>query len=310
MLVVRSWRRFVTGLRTHRGRRVDRGAEHERGKQGMVAGIVGAQARSDSMTHAWGTKAGEMTIDVRLLGAFRMSTDRGVLPQGMWHNGRAKALFQYLAFRAGTPVSRDALLDLLWPDWPSEETCLNSLHKAVHTLRSTINTALGWDGKDLLEFNGGYYTLHAAYWQVDALQFKQSIFEARWSERLKDAAGARRHYEEAVRLYRGDLLEDDYLMSWIIPERIRLRDAYCAALRTLGALYRAEGNDEKSAGCYRRLLMADHCAEDAYRALIEFAVASDQRGEALRLHREYRDTLRREVLPLHSNELDSLVAGL
>jgi DNA-binding SARP family transcriptional activator len=250
-----------------------------------------------------------MVIEVRLLGAFRVSTDRGSVHDALWRGARAKALFKYLAYRAGTAISRDALMDLLWPDL-DPETCQNSLHKAVHMLRQTINIALGWNGKELLEFSGGSYALRADGLWVDALQFKRAIFAAKWCERLGDTPAMQRGYEEAVGLYDGELLEDDYLVEWAIPERERLRGDYGMALRKLATLYRESGDVERSAAYFRKLLTADPCAEDAYRALIEMALAMGRRGEALRLYRQCKETLERELSLLPSPELEELIVRL
>jgi len=253
----------------------------------MLRGQASWETEKDAGTH-------EMATDVRLLGAFQVTTSRGPVPEAFWRSSRAKMLFKYLAYRAGTPVSRDQLMEVLWPDL-DPETCQNSLHKAVHLLRQTMTIALGGDGKELLEFNNGCYALRADELRVDTLAFKRAIFDAKWCERLGDTACTRRHYEEAVRLYAGDLLEDDYLVEWAIPERERLRGDYSLALRHLATAYRTEGRLERSAGAYRLLLTADPCAEDAYLALIEMALVAGRRGEALRLYQQCKDALRREL---------------
>jgi DNA-binding SARP family transcriptional activator len=269
---------------------------------------------SSSMTRGAGftmrqvTAKEEAVVQVRLLGAFAVSTSRGAVPDALWRGTRARSLFKYLAYRAGTPISRDSLLDTLWPDL-EPEVSQNTLHKAVHLLRQTISIALGCDGKELLEFNDGCYVMRASSLQVDALQFKRSLFEAKWCERLNDASGALDHYEEVVALYRGDLLEDDYLVEWAIPERERLRGDYCAVLRKLAALHR-ESDAERSAFYLRRLLSTDPCAEDAYRMLIEMALQAGRRGEALRLYRQYKDHVWRELALPPSRELDALIGNL
>ncbi len=124
------------------------------------------------------------------------------------------------------------------------------------------------------------------------------------------SAGARQQYEEAVRLYRGDLLEDDYAVAWAMPERERLRNDYQLALRKLATMDQDKGDLARSALYYRKLLTTDPCAEDAYLALITMAVASGRRGEALRLYRQCKDVLHREMALTPSRALDDLVACL
>src|SRR5579871_3457121 len=246
-----------------------------------------------------------MTIQIHLLGAFAVSTSRGPVPAVLWHSTRARSLFTYLAYRAGTPMSRASLLAALWPDL-DPEACLHTLYKAAYLLRQTLASALDGEGRDLLEFSDGYYRIHAEGLQVDVLQFKQALFEAAWCARLKDSAGVLSHYEAAVALYGGHLLEDDYCATWTIPERERLRSDYNAALRALAAQHQ-ESNAERSAFYYRLLLATGAYVDEACRALIEMALAAGRRGEALRLYRQHRDRMAHELARRPSPELAVLV---
>src|SRR2546429_2971538 len=74
-------------------------------------------------------------VTVQCLGTFAV-TVRGT-PIRRWQAGKARALFQYLLLRRGTPVPRGTLLEALWPD---ADTSL-SLRVAVHALRQILAVA-------------------------------------------------------------------------------------------------------------------------------------------------------------------------
>jgi len=175
------------------------------------------------------------TLAVQVLGAFQVTIDGRPVPQTLWRSAKATMLVTYLAYRAGTPLSPDQVLTTLWPEL-DPRTEQNHLHKVVHLARQTFSAMLGLEGRDLIAFRQGRYALHADVLQVDAVQFKRAVFDARWATKLGDAPATQRHLEEAARLYRGDLLEDDDVSDWIRPERERLRHDYSDTLRSLAAI--------------------------------------------------------------------------
>ncbi|GAC1427741.1 MAG: hypothetical protein NVSMB65_00650 [Chloroflexota bacterium] len=270
--------------------------------------VVGVNGRPNSTAQGEATAHPDTSlVRVNLLGPFQVVTPRGPVPDALWRNARARTLFKFLAYRAGTPITRDALLDTLWPGL-DPETCQNTVHKAVHLLRQTIEIAFGCEGREVLEYTNGCYLLRSCDVRVDAVEFKRSLFDAKWCEHLGDREGACRKDDVAVGLYSGDLLEDDYLVDWAIPERERLRTDFIAALRRLAAAHAA--NPNRRAVYLRRLLASEPCAEDAYRGLIEIALASGRRGEALHLYRQCKDIRWREWALGTSAELDGLIAGV
>jgi len=198
------------------------------------------------------------------------------------------------------------VLTTLWPEL-DPRTEQNHLHKAVHLARQTLSAVLGLEGRDLIALSQGRYALHADDLQVDAVQFKRAIFDARWATKLGDAPATQCHLEEAARLYSGNLLEDDDVSDWIRPERERLRHDYGDTLRSLAAIYRREGDTARTAQAYGRLLTLEPYAEDAYRALIAATLQARRRGEAVRLYQEYQDRLRRELDLAPSPELEQLI---
>ena len=246
------------------------------------------------------------TLAVQVLGAFQVTIDGRPVPETLWRSAKATMLVTYLAYRVGTPLDPDHVLTTLWPEL-HPRTEQNHLHKAVHLARQTFSAVLGREGRALIALSQGRYALHADVLQVDAVQFKRAVFDARWATKLGDAPATQRHLEEAARLYSGDLLEDDDVSDWIRPERERLRHDYRDTLRSLAAIYQREGDTARMTGVYGRLLTVEPYAEDAYRALIAAALQAGRRGEAVRLYQECQDRLRRELDLAPNPELEQLI---
>src|SRR5262249_7635415 len=97
--------------------------------------------------------------------------------------------------------------------------------------------------------------------------------------------------EEAVRLYRGPLLEG-CAEEWIAAERPPPGPAYLQALEQLAAAAREEGQSGKAVALLQRLVGADPLRESAYRELMR---ALDEAGNFAAAVQVYRD-LRRLLL--------------
>lgn len=245
-------------------------------------------------------------IHIHLLGTFHVTTGRGLISDGFWHGGRARTLFKYLAYHAGTAVDKDNLIADLWPDGDAD-AAQNNLHKAVHLLRQTLTLALGVNGKEMLEFSQGSYTLNGADLRIDALEFKSAIFDGKWATRTGDLYEAAAHFQRAIGIYTGDLLEDDYATTWAITERIRLQNDYAYALTWLAERHRAIGRRADGVSFARLLLSMFPTHEGMYRYLIEDALLDGRRGEAMRLYRSLQDACAHAELGDPSPSLTAMV---
>jgi DNA-binding SARP family transcriptional activator len=136
------------------------------------------------------------------------------------------------------------------------------------------------------------------------------MFEARWCERLGDADGQVRHLVQGIDLYGGDLLDEEYLVEWAIPERERLRQDLCRALREAARLARAAEARDLAATYYQRLVAVDPCAEDGYQALIELALSDGHHGKALRLYQQCKEALHRELSLAPGAAIQQLMASI
>src|SRR5262245_23245670 len=76
-------------------------------------------------------------LKVRLLGAFEVESEGGVLAFDVWRRKRASALLKLLALAPSPLRHREEVIDRLWPDKDAESGA-NNLHRALHDLRAVI----------------------------------------------------------------------------------------------------------------------------------------------------------------------------
>ena len=96
-------------------------------------------------------------------------------------------------------------------------------------------------------------------------------------------------YERAIRLVRGEFLEDVNLIEWALPRREELRQSFLQAqLRRAGLLANTDQLEE-AADAYRKILVYDNLMESGHRGLMRTYTLLGNRNRALN---HYQDLLR------------------
>jgi predicted ATPase/DNA-binding SARP family transcriptional activator len=172
------------------------------------------------------------------------------------------ALLAYIAVASPRGYHRrDTLLGLFWPESQSERA-RHSLNQAVYALRSTL-------GKDVLVSRGGEEIGLApeALW-CDAAALEEALEVGK--------------LEEALELYRGDLLPGFFLSEapeferWLESERLRLRDRVVEAAWRLAEREETAGN---TVGAAHRARHAAALAPDDEPALRRLIALLDRLGD-------------------------------
>ena len=229
---------------------------------------------------------GRNSVRVRVLGDLRVTRQDGTdVRVEEWRTGKTRDLLRLLALGNGRPLRADRLVELLWPDVPTDRA-RNSLRTAVSQIRVTLRD-------DSLERHADSYLLKDA--MLDAHQF------AAMAARVGLALDAGNHAavlpitRAAERLYRDDFHADDDDSSWAEAERTRLqhlrramaRDAAEAALR---------GGKRRSALSFAKLAVElDPMNETAHRLLMRAHAALGEIAAALRDYEDYRSRLAEEL---------------
>jgi len=207
-------------------------------------------------------------LALRLLGDFRADIDGRHVPRDAWRQGRAAALIKLLALSPRHRLTRDEVIEALWPG-VSPEAGGVSVRKAVHFARR----ALG--GEEAIAVKGGTIEL----WPGGTLTTDVERFEA--AAASATSTGDVGLFGDAVRLYAGDLLPDDQDEPWCEDRRRTLRELYLQVLR--------------GAGMWSRILEVDATDEEAHRELIRGYLEAGNRQGAIRQFERLREVLREEL---------------
>ncbi len=223
------------------------------------------------------------SLRIRLLGEFDLRRGEALLPP--LESARAASLLAYLLLHREAPQSRQRLAFLLWPD-STEPQARTNLRHVLHTLRRSLP-----DPDQFLEVTPRTLQWRGAapFW-LDVAAFEAAISRAQRAAADEGLASL----QEAVELYRGDLLESCY-DEWLLGERERLRQRYLEALERLAFLLEGHGQLAEAISCAERLLRHDPLHEESYRRLMRLHDARGDRARALRAYHVCAATLEREL---------------
>jgi DNA-binding SARP family transcriptional activator len=208
-------------------------------------------------------------IKLSLLGPFELTADERPLTQLTAQ--KAQALLIYLAVEARQTHKRDALMALLWPDYP-QKSAQQSLRQAVYLLRQAIEPE-NPDAPLILTERLTLALNPDAALMVDVDQF----------EELSGIGRSSQEWKQAVELYRGHFLADFYLPDsepfekWAANKRAYYQHRMQALLQRLVDYYLEIGDDLAAETAVRRQLSLDNLQEAAHRQLMEILVRNGRR---------------------------------
>jgi DNA-binding SARP family transcriptional activator len=227
-------------------------------------------------------------IRVYLLGSLEVARENKLLRPEGWARRKAAALFARLAYERR--LHKEQAMDFLWPE-SSLPAGANNLYRTIHSLRQTLDTALGPDtAAAIFSFRDGILRLNESVW-IDVEAFEAS------SRPVPDESPGQRinRLEQALSIYRGDLLVDDPYSEWTLAPRERLyrqqRD-----IRLALAFHQAASSDYSAAAALLGpLLSRDPADEQVHRELMRLYALSGQRSEALRQYQLCVEALATEL---------------
>ena len=247
------------------------------------------------------------TLHIHLLGDFLLVS--GDTPVTTVNVARLQSLLAYLVLHRTAPQDRSHLAFLLWPD-SDEDQAHSNLRKLLHQLRQALQAlphsehflhadrhSLQWLPSLPAPQEGdpvrGTGIPHVS-WTLDVLDFEQAMARAEQAEQVQDTTAQRQAFEQAVDLYRGDLLPSCY-DEWILPARDRLRQLFFQASERLIALLEHEREYDAAVKIAQRLLRHDPLHEATYRDLMRFYALRGDRAAALRVYHTCVTILEREL---------------
>ncbi len=209
-----------------------------------------------------------------------------LLPNGPIHleTAKTRALLAYLLLNPGAQP-RQRLVGLLWGKLP-ESHARRNLRRALWNLRQRLHTA------------GHPPPIRA---DREIVAFDRSIAYTLDVEQFERACAHPTRLEEAIRLYRGELLSGLSLPDapsfeeWLLVERERLRLMALEAIHQLAERLASEGELSRAIAYARQLVAMEPWQEKSHRQLMRLLARDGQRTAALAQYERCRRLLQDEL---------------
>jgi DNA-binding SARP family transcriptional activator len=220
-----------------------------------------------------------------------------VIDQSAWHQRRAGELFRLLLLTPQHTLSRDQIIDALWPD-KSIRQALPLFHRATSQLRRVLEPDLPDKFPSrYLEVDKGRVTLHLPLGSsIDFEAFEQHVCDERWAA--------------ALDVYRGELCPDDRYADWAAAPRERFMQLHLRVLSIQARLELNAGAPEKAIDLCRHALSIEPWQEQAALIGMQACLALNDRAGAIRLYRDFERTLGEDLGIAPQPELQTLYRQL
>ena len=228
-------------------------------------------------------------LTIQLLGDFRVSVGSRAIHEREWTLRKVKSLVKLLALAPHHRLHREHIIDRLWPDIGSEGGA-NNLHKVLYVARRILEPDLPpRRTSSYLQLRHDMLLLQAP----DGLWTDVEAFLA--AARAAHAWRTPQAYQEALRLYTGDLVPEDHYEDWVIAHRERLSGLRVTLLVELAGAQEQAGELSAAIETLQQAVASDPVHEEAQGMLMRLLVQAGRRHLALRQYQALRAALQREL---------------
>lgn len=233
-----------------------------------------------------------VALTIRLFGRFDVFCGEQAKPA--LNNRAARELLCYLVLHRNHPQRRETLAGLFWEDSPPTHA-RKYLRQALWQIQSALRPLADCGGIQLLEVDPEWIQLNSCdQLQVDVAQFEEAMRCCHGIPGAQLDDISRRRLEDAVCLYRGDLLEGWY-QDWCLFERERFRNELLDALEKLVCWCESRYDSERGLAHAKRMLAVDPAREQVYRHVMQLHVLAGNRTQALREFQRCERVLMQEL---------------
>lgn len=198
-----------------------------------------------------------------------------------WRSGKTEELFAFLFHNQGRTVSRDEIIEAIWPD-TAPDRAAHQLHSAVYYIRKTLESY--GIKREQVRING-CYRLELGDADVDVEHFRERC------EKIKEG---REIFNADSVPYPGAYFEGNGWL-WAESEREKLLRDYVQADLTLSGALIENCDFEAAEKLLTNAFAKNPYDEDITALLFELFNRTEEKSKAVKHYREYSRTLKSEL---------------
>lgn len=227
---------------------------------------------------------------VTLFGRLEVTLPWGVIADSDWKKRKARALFVMMVLARGHDLSRDMILERLWPDMDGTRARGN-FYVTWSAMRKVLAGPGLVDLADTLVTSMSGLCRTTSGVRSDLDEFIDVVESARIADVRGEAESLIAHARQLVRIYSADLLPGDLYDDWMGEVRNRARLDFCDVL--MRAALAAEGSRRYADALelLSRVSAVDAWREDVYQATMRCHAKAGQRSLAIQTYMHCRSRL-------------------
>jgi two-component system, LytTR family, response regulator len=200
-----------------------------------------------------------------------------------WHSKKTKELFAFLVHNEGREVSKDEIMEAVFPDVEVEKGIIN-IHNGIYYIRKALRENGVEENRVSIE---GSYILRLTEVEVDSNIFAQKLKKSSEGCNLEEL-------EAAEVLFKGDYLKsEDWI--WANEKNIELSTLYRTAAVKLAREYVKNENFDKAEGLLLKLFGREPYDEELTKLIISLFLQTKRKNQAILHYKKYEKILREEL---------------
>ena len=170
-------------------------------------------------------------LEIKTLGGLQITRGESRLGEEGWDRHQPKRLLLALLCHPGGKVSKNILIEELWPEEDTDRG-ENNFKVTLMRLRKSLEPEIHPTfGSSYIHLRNNTVFLNPEFTRTDVDELLKYVDKGNWNERAKDARGAMEHYGKALEIYQGNFLPEETSLPIVDRKRDDLKRTYVETLR-------------------------------------------------------------------------------
>ncbi|WP_254788813.1 BTAD domain-containing putative transcriptional regulator [Virgibacillus salinus] len=233
------------------------------------------------------------TLTIQTFGHLKVWLGNKQVENTDWQRGKAKELFELLITNREKLISKEEILQKLWPNQDENganktfKVTLNALLKALEPMRKAREESF------FIKRKGSAYGLNQdSGYKLDSIIFEEGVLSG---IEESDPKHAKEKLDKALALYEGDYLADLRFTDWCVTERERLQLIYLRGLEKMAQVSVRLREFNACIDWCEKILAIDNAWEEAYRLLMYSYYQNNNRPQAIKWYEKCASNLEEEL---------------
>jgi LuxR family maltose regulon positive regulatory protein len=231
------------------------------------------------------------SLRIETLGGFRIFRGDSPMEEREWDRIQPKQLLKAILSH-GTRAPKETLTEELWPE-EKPKTTEKNFKTTLQRLRKCLEPAIDkYFGSSYVHLHDNIASLDPELCQVDVDRFLSLLKKGEEKEKRGDMKTALSFYTDAMELYKGEFLPEEFYAPWVDMKREELKGKYIDLLHRVAKILERQGALKKATECYIKVIQTDPLLEESYQNLMTLYSSKGMYNEALRVYEACKKALK------------------